>query len=105
MDVLKDKQYKQYDRFSRYSPFPVFYNSLEDKYVVGITANLSTSTNFLLYKVKEGDTYDSIALRHYNNPTYYWVICDFNRVRDPFNTPVPGTELKIPVISTLMYEV
>lgn len=105
MDVLKNEQYKQYDRLSRYSPFPTYYNTLDDKYIYGITSNLNTDTNYSLYTVKSGDSYDSIALKKYNNPTYFWVICDFNRIQDPFEKPVPGTVLKIPVISMIKYEV
>ena len=74
MDVLKDKQYKNYDRLSRYSSFPIYYNTLDDKYCNGTISYLSDETDYTLYSVKHGDTYDSIALDYYNNPTYLWVI-------------------------------
>lgn len=105
MDVLKDKQYKSYDRLSRYSNFPIYYNTLNNKYCSGTTSYLSDETEYLLYTVELNDTYDSISLYHYNNPTYYWVICSFNRVADPLETPVPGSTLKIPIISNIEFNI
>ena len=104
MDVLKDKKYKQYTRISRYSSFPYYYNTLDDKYVEGTTKYLADDSEYRLIKVKRGDTYDTLALQYYNNPTYYWVICSFNRIQDPFKTPAPDTYLKIPVLSEINYD-
>ena len=104
MAVLTEKFYKQYDRISRYSPFPCFYNTVDKKYVQGITAQLeNTETPFVAHTVKSGDTWDSLALYYYNNPTYYWIICDFNRVQDPFIEPSEGTVLRIPTFSAINY--
>lgn len=103
MDVLKDKQYKSYDRLSRYSNFPIYYNTLNNKYCSGTTTYLDDTTEYGLYNVVQNDTYDSISLYHYNNPTYYWIICNFNRIVDPFEKPKPGTTLKIPVISNIEF--
>lgn len=103
MDVLKDKQYKSYDRLSRYSNFPIFYNTLDDKYESGTTTYLSDETPYMLYVVQEKDTYDKISLEHYNNPTYFWIICNYNRIADAFETPQPGTTLKIPLISNIEF--
>jgi len=105
MDVLKDRQYKSYPRLSRYSTFPYYYNTLDNKYVVSTTAYLDNTTTYSLYLIKEGDTLDSIALEQYNNPTYYWVLCSFNRIQDPFKELVVGEYIKVPVISTLQYEI
>lgn len=103
MDVLSNKEYKTYDRVSRYSAFPTYYNSLYDKYVYGTTTHLSGDTDYTLYKVQRGDTYDSIALAQYNNPTYFWIICNFNHIIDPFQNPPEGVYLKIPSISTIEF--
>lgn len=101
--LLTNRQYKEYSRISRYSSFPIYYNKNDDKYVQGTTSQLSTETSFQSYTVQRNDTYDSIALYFYNNPTYYWIICDFNRVQDPFEKPVEGTLLKIPNFSTIYF--
>lgn len=104
MEVLKNKQYRNYNRLSRYANFPYYYNSLDDKYVVGITAYLKDTTSYSVHTVVAGDTYDSLALYYYNNPTYYWIICSFNRIQDPFIEPEIGTTLRIPSISTIQFE-
>lgn len=100
MNVLKNKFYKSYDKLSRYASFPCYYNTLDDKYVTGTTTPV-ISNEYSVYEVKDGETYDLIALRAYNNPTYYWIICDFNNVFDVFINPLPGTRLKIPVLSNV----
>ena len=103
MDVLTHKQYKQYNYISRYSISPIYYHTLDDKYLVGRDKCLKDDTLYQTYKVLQGDTYDSIALRFYNNPTYYWIICSFNRILDPFENPVKGTLLKIPSLSNIKF--
>lgn len=103
MDVLKDKQYKNYDRLSRYSAFPIYYNTLNEKYCNGTTTYLADDTEYTLHVVKRNETYDSIALDYYNNPTYFWVICNFNRIQDCFEKPTEGLVLKIPVISNIEF--
>ena len=94
MEVLTDKSYKDYNRLSRYASFPIYYNTLDNKYNTGTTTHLKKTTNYTLYKVQMGESYDLIALKAYNNPTYYWVICDFNNIKDPFSNPFPNTYLK-----------
>jgi len=103
-DILKNKSYLQYPRISRYSSFPYYYNETDDKYSCGTTNQLDDSVDFVYYEVQSGDSYDSIALTYYDNPTYYWVICDFNRIMDCFDRPKAGTLLKIPTFSQLRYK-
>lgn len=106
MNVLTEKRYKDYSRVSRYSPFPYYYHKEDDKYIYGVTAHLNTTeTPFVSHEVQSGDTYDSIALYYYNNPTYYWIILDFNRIQDPFNEPSVGTILKVPTFSAVNYDI
>ena len=104
MDVLKNKSYKSYKKLSRYSNFPYYYHTLDDKYVYGITAHLKNDTPYILHTVKKSDTLDSLALYYYNNPTYYWIICDFNRIQDPFIDLEEGQKIKIPSFSTIEFE-
>ena len=104
MDVLRNKAYRQYARLSRYSSFPYYYNDLDNKYVYGTTAYLKDNTSYTLRKISKGDTYDKLALQYYNNPTYYWIICSFNHIQDPFIEPEEGTFIKIPSMSTIEFE-
>lgn len=103
MDVLSSKSYKQYSRISRYNSFPTYYHSIDDKYVYGITSWLSTDTPYIIYTVKQGDTWDSIALYRYGNSTYYWILTDFNRIQDCLQQPVEGQSIKIPTFSSLQF--
>ena len=104
MNVLKNEKYLQYERISRYSQFPYYYNTLDNKYICSTTAYLDDSTTYNFYTVKDGDTYDSIALEMYGNPTYYWLICSFNRIQNPFDLPERGSQIKIPVLTDIEFE-
>lgn len=65
---------------------------------------LDDTTPYIMYTVNRNDTYDSIALDFYNNPTYWWVITDFNRIISPMDNPRPGTALMIPIFSNLEFK-
>ena len=123
MNVLTTKTIKTGRYFSRYNGFPYYYNKLSEKkipirdkdgnisidqqtgeplyridgkYNMATSSWLKDSSEFEAYIVQENDTYDSIALRKYNNPTMYWIICDYNRIIDPFKEPKPGDVLLLP---------
>lgn len=104
MNILDSKQYKSYNYFSRYSNFPFYYNTLDKKYIYGTTSQLSQDTPYVIYKIKANDTLDSIALQYYNNPTLYWVLCDFNRIQDPFITLEEGETIKIPTLNGVTFK-
>lgn len=103
MNILTNKQYKSYDRLSRYSTTPIYYNKHTKKNVYGTAKHLNTKTEYVLYEVKKNDTWDSLALDFYNNPTYFWIICDFNGQLNPFNEPEEGQKIYIPVISNIEF--
>ena len=103
MDVLTEKTYRDYAKLSRYSPFPYYYHTVDDKYVYGTTAYLKNTTLCRSHTVVKGDTFDSLALEYYNNPTLYWVICSYNRIRDPFTELQEGSTIKIPSISNIEF--
>ena len=77
---------------------------LDNKYICGTTSYLKDTTNYQVYVVQPNDTYDSIALRAYGNPTYYWIICSFNHIQDSFSIPVPNSQLKLPVMTDIEFE-
>ena len=104
MDVLKDKQYKDYSTLSRYASDPFYYNTLDNKYQYSTTKNLNNDTEYRVHVVRPRETYDSIAFKYYSNPTYFWIICDFNRILNPFEHPKKGSILKIPNLSRLEFE-
>lgn len=104
MEVLINKQYSTLNKNSRYSNVPYYYHTEDDKYTRAYSKHLSKDSAYTVYKVIENDTLDSIALQFYNNPTYYWIIADFNRIIDPFEKLKEGTLLQIPSISTISFE-
>ena len=105
MSILTDKSYREYSKLSRYSPFPYYYHTVDDKYIYGTTAYLKDTTLYTSHTVKRGDTLDSLALDYYNNPTLYWIICSFNRIRDPFISLEEGSTIKIPSISNIEFNI
>lgn len=103
-NTLTHKQYKQYQKVSRYADFPYYYNVQDDKYVYGTSSRLSLDSPFKVHTIVEGDTLDTLALYYYNNPTYFWVIADYNRINDPYEKLVVGSSIKIPTFSTISFE-
>ena len=103
MDILSNETYKQYNNLSRYTLVPIFYNKLDKKYQPGFPMRLDKSTLCINHKVEAGDTLDSMALFYYGNPTYYWIIADFNDIMDPFLPLTVGETLKVPTFSSLVF--
>lgn len=104
MDTLINKIYKNYDYLSRYNTIPYYFDTIKNKEVYGIGTGLKTTTEYVTHKVKSIDTLDSLALKYYNNPTFWWVIAYFNNIQDPFK-PIRNkyTTLKIPNISGIEF--
>ena len=107
MEVLTNKSYHETtgSGLSRYTPFPFYYHRIDDKYVGGTTAYLKNTTVYSLHTVSRGETFDTLALDYYNNPTLYWVICSFNRIQDPFRELQEGEKIKIPSLSSIEFDI
>lgn len=104
MDRAKNKSNKQYDYISRYTKFPYYYQELDDKYFYGITQNLSKKVNYTVHKIKDYDTLDLLALTYYGRPDFYWIIADFNGIKDPFiNLYDKFESLRIPTLTQIYY--
>ena len=104
MDTLINKQYKSYNYFSRYTPFPYYYDTVAKRYIYGTTSQLKQDVPYILYKVKKGDTWDSIALQYYNSTSYYWVLLDFNALQDPFVEPMVNSSIKVPTLNLVSFK-
>lgn len=104
MDTLKNKNYANFDYVCRYTGVPYYYDTLSDRDVYGIGTNLRTDTEFVTHIIKNNDTLNSLSLKYYNNPTYWWVIAYFNNIQDPFK-PLKDKykTLKIPNISSIEF--
>lgn len=105
MDALKDKQSRKYDYISRYSSFPFYYHKKDRKFVYGITSQMDTDTSFVLHKVTQQDSFDSLSYKYYGRPDLYWVICSFNHIADPYERLWGKYDtLKIPSISNIRFK-
>lgn len=105
MDVLKNKAKKLYNYTSRYSVLPYYYHTLDKKYIYGIAKNLKNDTEYILHEVLDTDTFDSLALKYYGRPDLFWIICDFNRIQDPYIKPIDHFNyLYIPTLNGIRYE-
>lgn len=104
MDRLQDKSYRTYNYISRYSSFPYYYDSTDKKYIYGTTAYLDDTTPYTLYQVQKNDTWDSMALKFYNSPTFFWILCDFNRVQNPYDSPKVGSRIRVPALTNISFQ-
>lgn len=104
MNVLKDKSSKTYLYTSRYATLPYYYNTLDKKYVYGISKNLNTNTDYVLHNLVDSDSLDSLALKYYGRPDLFWVIADFNNLNDPYIKLVDKmSSIKIPALSGITW--
>ena len=103
MDTLKNKNYITYNYLNRYTTVPYYYDTLRNMQVFGIGTNLNKNTESFLYVVGRNESLDSIALKYYNNPTFWWVIAYFNDLLDSLEPLEPGTTLRIPAIASIEF--
>lgn len=104
MNVLKGKSSKTYLYTSRYATLPYYYNTLDKKYMYGISKNLNTNTDYVLHNLIDSDSLDSLALKYYGRPDLFWVIADFNNLNDPYIRLVDKmSSIKIPALSGITW--
>ena len=103
MDRLTDKQTKEYAALSRYASLPIYYDTLEDKYVYGLMKSLDNTTDYTLHTLKSEDTLNSLALFYYGRPDYYWIIANFNRINPFIKLTDKFTKIKIPSLSYIQF--
>lgn len=104
MDTLRNKMYANFDYLSRYENVPYYYDTLCNREIYGIGTNLKTTSEFSTHEVRSNDTLESLALKYYNNPIYWWVIAYFNNIQDPFKPlRTKYKTLKIPSISSIEF--
>lgn len=105
MDILSEKTYKQSNRLSRYAAFPYYYNNEDKKYMGGITGWIDTDVSYVVHKVTDRDTLDSLALLYFGSPDYYWIIADFNRILDCYIKLSDHYQtLRIPSLTTISFQ-
>ena len=104
MDNLTNKKYLQYDYRSRYNDIPVFFDKNNNREVYGTGIPVLKDIPYVSHKVVATDTLDGLALKYYNNPTYWWAIAYFNDIMDSFERLIDKFEIiKIPSISAVSF--
>jgi alpha-L-arabinofuranosidase len=105
MEKLTNKRVDSYEYLSRYTGIPYYYDPTNNRDVMGICKQIDTSTQYLTHKVEAKDTLDSLSLKYYNNPTFWWAIAYFNLINDPF-VPLHTKfkVIKIPNISGIKFK-
>ena len=104
MDDLTKKRYVQFDYTSRYTGVPFFFFFLDGKEVCGLSKNMNKDIPWVAHKVTQNDTLDKLALKYYNNPTYWWIIAYFNDIQDAFiKLSDRFTIIKIPAINGIAF--
>lgn len=104
MNILTDEQTRKYYALSRYETISFYYNTEDNKYIYGLTKNLSKDTPYVLHTVKSTDTLDSLSLKYYGRPDYYWIIANFNNIQDCLESLSNYKSIKIPTFTLLQYE-
>lgn len=105
MDILQDPNRKSYAYTSRYASFNYYYNTKDNKFIYGLTNQLDENTPYVLIDIDQYTTLDFLANKYYGRPDYYWVIADFNRIKDCFKQLYPKyKQIKIPSIASITYE-
>jgi phage tail protein X len=105
MDVLKDKSYRDdYKATSRYSTTAYYYDESTKKYCYGSMRLLDDNTKYVLHNLQPGDTLDSLAYEYYGRPDFYWIIAEFNHIRDTLQPLLDNyTSLRIPSKSSITW--
>lgn len=105
MDKLTNKRVETYDYISRYSGIPYYYDEEKGSDIYGLTRKLNKETSYVSHTLKPNDTLDYLALKYYNNPTFWWAIAYFNSITDPFiRLQTKMKVIKIPAISSIIFE-
>jgi len=104
MDRLKNKRYGSFDYVCRYTGIPFYYDTAAKRDVCGIVKPMKKNIAYVAHKVLDSDNLDALALKYYNNPTYWWIIAFFNNITDPFiNLREHFEIIKIPNISSINF--
>lgn len=104
MDTLKDKNYETFDYLSRYTGVPYYFDTICGREIYGIGTNMKNNTEFVTHVIKNSDTLHSLALKYYNNPTFWWVIAYYNDIQDSFKPLYKKyATIKIPNITSVEF--
>jgi len=104
MDTLNKTGGKNYGYLSRYSGVNIYYDTLRDREVYGIIKDLRKDIPHVTHWLKQNETLDTLALKYYNNPTYWWIIAMYNDIPDALAPLMPRySTVQIPNLAGLSF--
>lgn len=104
MEALINKSYKTYNILNRYESVPYYFNTLDQKYIYGLTSHINKNLSCVEETIHDYSTLENIAYKYYGKSYYYWVIADYNNIRDPFEKLYPKYKtLLVPTISAITF--
>ena len=104
MDRLKNKSYERFNYTSRYTGIPYYYDIETKQDVYGIIKPMLKNSAWVAHKISQEDNLDALALKYYNNPSFWWIIAFFNNITDPFIKLKDYFDIiKIPNISSISF--
>ena len=83
-NVLTNKTIQAYNFSSRYNTVPYYYHLEDGKWVRGLPKKVAGSAEYSIHELKQTDSLDKLAFHYYGRPDLYWIIADFNGIKDPF---------------------
>jgi hypothetical protein len=90
----KNKSYFKYENFfNMYQDNDgfLFYNILKN---INILPAKETSIEDD-YITLPRDTWINIAYKYYDDVDLWWLVCEYNQIKEPLKIPEPGTKLKL----------
>ncbi len=105
MDTLNKIGGKNYGYLSRYSGASIYYDTLGEREIYGLIKDISKDIPHVTHWLSTTDTLDSLALKYYNNPTYWWIIAMYNDIPDALMPLTPRyATLYIPSLAGLSFK-
>lgn len=90
---------------SRYSKAPRIVRNGELFYGFRPPLDTSHRAGDIYYTVQSGDTLQSIAWKKLGDVKLWWVVAEFNGIKDPFEDLAVGTELRLPSRARIWMEI
>jgi hypothetical protein len=73
-----DAGFNFYNILKNITVFPAKDTSIEDEYII-----------------KPKDTWIFIAYKYYDNMNLWWLVCEYNQIKNATEIPEPGTKIKL----------
>jgi hypothetical protein len=80
-------------KFSNLQPVVVSVKNLFEQYKV-LDTYKRDAASFIQYRTQDNERIENISQKFYNTPDFWWIVCVFNNIRNPF-FDLPLSEVQI----------